>query len=322
MDAKTLKSKLNGAALEQLAALSLESLLDTPVESVIGEDSVVRITRVALGGWLESSESLEAFNRLTERVVNELSGNREAIKDVVAREVREAVREVVSRPFSPDRKVVLSIIDRGPARELVRQLLLDAILDFGKKISAPMSGMAKGLGSLARMATETVKSRGGGLGSLVGAVSGEVERQLEKRAVEFVDAALGGIFGQIADAVSNPERAAEAAELRLSMFDGVMSLTLQQLSRELMNADLPGSAQTLRESLKRWLASSEAEPQLKSLTQFALKAAPQRTMRAWLAEWGMLETMRPLMHEQILARMKDVVATDAFSAWLNGLLTE
>lgn len=322
MDAKTLKSKLNGTALEQLASVSLESLLDTPVEAVIGEDSVVRITRVALGGWLESNESLEAFNRLVERVVNELSGNRTPIKDVVSREVREALRDVVSRPFSPDRKVVLSLIDRGPARELVRQLLLDAILDFGKKVTAPVSGMAKGLGSLARLATDTVKARGGGLGSLVGAVSGEVERQLEKRAVEFVDAALGGIFGQIADAVSNPDRAAEAAELRLSMFDGAMGLTLQQLSRELMNADLPGSAQTLRESLNRWLASSEAEPQLKSLAKFALKAAPHRTMRAWLAEWGMLETMQPLMHEQLLARMKDVVATDAFSTWLDELLAE
>jgi hypothetical protein len=85
-----------------------------------------------------------------------------------------------------------------------------------------VAGMARGLGSLAKFAGETVKARSGGLGSLVGAVSGEVERQLEKRAVEFVDASIAGVFGQIADALSDPKRAEEAAELRMAIFDGAL----------------------------------------------------------------------------------------------------
>ncbi len=233
--------------------------------------------------------------------------------------MKTALRELVSRPFSPDRAVVLSLIDRDPARELVRQLLLDAILDFGRKFSAPVSGMAKGLGSLAKLATDTVKSRGGGLGSLVGAVSGEVERQLEKRAVEFVDSAMGGIFTQIADSISDPRRASEAAELRLSIFDGALGLTMHQLARELMNADLPGAAELFRSAVRRWLASTEADPQLRALTDFALKSAEQQTMRALLTEWGLLETVRPLAQEQLQARMKDVVLSDTFARWLEGL---
>ncbi len=52
MDAPTLKTKLNDAALSQLAALSLETLLDTPVGAVLDDQSVVCITRSVLGGWL------------------------------------------------------------------------------------------------------------------------------------------------------------------------------------------------------------------------------------------------------------------------------
>jgi len=320
VDATTLKTKLTDAALGQLAAISLETLLDTPVTAVLDDESVVRITRSVLGGWLESKESMSAFTRLTERVVNQLSGNRRPLKEVLSAQIQQALREVVSRPFSPDRALVLSVIDRDPARELVRQLLLDAILDFGRKFSAPVSGMAKGLGSWAKLATETVKSRGGGLGSLVGAVSGEVERQLEKRAVEFVDTAMGGIFGKIADSVSDPRRASEAADLRLSLFDGAMELTLHQLARELMNADLPGAVELLRDSVRAWLSSGEADPQLKSLTQFAIAATPHRTMRELLTEWGLLEVLKPIALEQLQARMKDVVATDAFAKWLEGVL--
>ena len=305
--------------MSQLAALSLETLLDTPVQSVLDEATVVRITRSVLGGWAQSSELLPALNGVIARAVNELSGNRKTVKSVLSPSAREALREIVSRPFSPDRALVLSLIDRGPTRELVRQLLLDAILEFGRKLSSPVSGVAKGLGSLARLATDTVKSRGGGLGSLVGAVSGEVERQLEKRATEFVDAALGGIFGQIADSVSDPRRAHEAAELRASVFDGAMNLTMHQLSRELMNADLPGAAELFRDAFRRWLASPEADAQLAELTRFALKTTPQQTVRALLTEWGLLESARPVLVEQLAARMRDVVASDAFSSWLDGL---
>ena len=88
-----------------------------------------------------------------------------------------------------------------------------------------------------------MKSRSGSLGSLVGAVSDEVERQLEKRATEFVDSALAGVFGQIADAVSDPKRASEAAELRIAFFDGALELTGPQLARELANLDVAGGTE-------------------------------------------------------------------------------
>jgi hypothetical protein len=319
VDAQTLKTKLTEAALAQLAALSLEAILEVPARTVLDEASVVRVTRSVLGGWLESEEAAAAVTRAVERVINELQPNRKTLHEVLPRDARQALRDVLARPFSPDRAVVLTLIDRGPTRALVRQLLLDAILEFGRKISAPMSGMAKGLGSLAKLATETVKSRGGGLGSLVGAVSGEVERQLEKRAIEFVDAALGGIFSQIADAISDPRRADEAAELRLSVFDGAMNLSMQQLSRELMNADVPGATELFRQALRRWLSSAEADAQLRALSAFALQAAHQKTLGALLSQWGLLEVLKPVMLEQLQQRMSGVVQTDAFSRWLDGL---
>ncbi len=326
VDASTLKQKLAqtgpGNPVEALAALTLEQLLDAPVGSWLSIDDGVKYARQALQGWLSSDDAVPALNRLVERLVNELGQHRTPVKDVISRDVRHTLRDIVGRPMSPDRAVVLTLIDRDPTRELVRQLLLDAILDFGRKVSAPVSGVAKGLGSLAKLATDTVKSRGGGLGSLVGAVSGEVERQLEKRAVEFVDAAMAGIFGQIADAVSDPRRATEAAELRVAVFDGAMTLTLQQLSREVMNADVPGAAETLRSGLRRWLASAESDAQLRELITFAFDSAQRTdTFRHVLAQWGLLEVARAAGLEWLQARFREVLGGEAFGRWLEALFT-
>lgn len=314
MDA--LREKLNDEkAVLELATLCLEVWLDKPVQHLVRSEVAAAVARQALEGWLDSPTALPALARGVDLVVNELNATDKPLKDVVARDVRAALKDVVGRPVSPDRTLVLTIIDRGPTRELVRQLLLDFVLEFGRRASAPVAGVARGLGSFARMAGDAVKSRTGTLGSLVGAVGSEVERQMEKRAVEFVDSALSGVFGQMADAISDPRRAAEAAELRLAMLDGVMELTLPQLAREVANADVPGGAEVLRAGLKRWLASAAADDELERLAALALKDLGPRKLREVLDEVGLLSVVRARGAEALAERIREVVASDAFAAF-------
>ncbi|MBM4777117.1 MAG: hypothetical protein GQE15_05375 [Archangiaceae bacterium] len=314
MDA--LRAKLNDEkAVNELAALCLEVWLDKTVQQLAPVDVVTSITRQVIDGWLDSPTAVAALSRSVDLVVNELNANHKPLKDVVARDVRAALKDVVGRPFSPDRKLVLTIIDREPTRDLVRQLLLDFVLEFGRKASAPVAGVAKGLGTFAKLAGDAVKSRTGTLGSLVGAVGSEVERQMEKRAVEFVDAALSGVFGQLADAVSDPRRATEAAELRVAMMDGVLELTLPQLARELANADVPGGAEVLRGGLKRWLASAASDDEIKRITEFVAKDLGARKLRDVLDELGLLAVVKARGAEQLALRIREVVGSEAFSAW-------
>jgi hypothetical protein len=324
VDATTLKTKLLDPAadgpLPKLAALSVDAVLDTPLADFSGREQAVSATRRLLQAWLQSPAAPKTLGKLVDEVVAKLQADRRALRDVAPAEVQAVLRELLGRPFSPDKRLVLTIIDREPTRELVRQLLVDLVLDFGRRASAPVAGVAKGLGALARMAGETVKAKSGGLGSLVGAVSGEVERQLEKRAIDFVDAALGGVFGEFADAISNPKRAGEAAELRVAIFDGVLELTLPQLAREVMNGDVPGGAEVVREGLTRWLASKDADATLGRVAQAVLERDGTRTVRQVLADWGLADEGRALAVELLTARMRAIVGTDAFAAWLGALL--
>lgn len=317
MDAQKLIEKLQGEGAKSLAALAIDALLNETLGALLPQALVVSTTRSLLTAWLASDGGTRVLERVVEAAANELQAERRAARDVLPREVRAVLREVVGRPFSPDKKLVLTIIDREPTRDLVRQLLLDAVLEFGRKASAPVAGMARGLGSLAKLAGETVKAKSGGLGSLVGAVSGEVERQLEKRAVEFVDAALAGVFGQIADSISDPRRAAEAAELRMALLDGALELTGPQLARELINLDVTGGAQVLRKGLERWLASPESEEQLQRVAKFVVEREGQRTGREVLQELGVLEVARAVAIDQLAQRLQSWAARPEFKAWLD-----
>ncbi len=319
VDAQTLISKLQSEAADSLAALSVESLLATPVGELVPADVLTATARKALSAWLESATAVKVLNSVVESVVNRLQTERRPLKEVVASDVRRALREMMGRPFSPDRRLVLTIIDRPPTRDLVRQLLLDAVLEFGRRASAPVAGMARGLGSFASMVGDRVKSRSGSLGSLVGAVSDEVERQLEKRSVEFVDSALAGVFGQIADALSDPKRAAESAELRTAFFDGALELTGPQLARELANLDVAGGAEILRAGLQRWLASPASEEQLTQLVGWVTERDAKRPLEEVLAEIGLLEVARDVARSQLANRIRHIASTPEFAAWLSAL---
>jgi hypothetical protein len=282
---------------------------------------VVTWGRAVITAWLEADTAGTVLQRVVEHVVHRLQVERRSLKESLAPELLAAVRQVIARPFSPDRALVLSTIDRGPLRELVRAILLEEILEFGRRASAPVAGMARGLGALARFAGETVKTRTGIVGSMVGAVGDEVERQLEKRAADFVDSALAGVFGQVADAIADPRRAGEATELRLSIFDGVLELTGTQLSRELVNADLPGAAELLRKGLRTWVASPRAEREVLDLVNFFF-ALETGSLRELLTTLGVLTPVRALLIEQTSERMHQLVQSEAFAGWLTALLTE
>lgn len=322
MDAQTLITKLQAQGAESLAALSVESILSTPLEVLVPATTLASTTRKGLDAWLAAPSAVTALSAVVEALVQRAQSERRPLKEVLAEDVRAALRNALSRPFSPDRRLVLTIIDREPTRELVRQLLLDAVLEFGRKASAPVAGVARGLGSLARLAGETVKSRSGSLGTLVGAVSDEVERQLEKRATEFVDSALAGVFGKIADAVSDPSRADEASELRKALLDGILELTGPQLARELVNLDVVGGAEVVRSGLRHWLASPQSEEQLLAFAKFILERSGTQSVREVLIQLGLLEIARSLAQEQLTLRIRAISQTPEFSAWLEGLFSE
>ncbi len=314
-----LKNPADGGPADQLATLLLDTWLDQQVGALIPKELFKKTLRMIAEGWLQSPEALKGLTRIIELTVNDLQADRRALRELTNPELKATLREMLSRPYSPDKRLVLTVIDRPPVRELVRALLLQTVLDFGRKASAPVAGMAKSLGGFARMAASSAKSATGGLGALVGAVSGEVERQVEKRASEFVDSALAGVFGEIADAVSDPRRAAEAAELRLAFFEGVLELTLPALARELVNLDVPGGAQVLREGMQRWLESDHAETFYEGVADLLSRREGGRTLREVLEEAGQLQVYRSLGRELVRARVGEIVQTEAFSAWFAAL---
>ena len=309
---KRLQDPSDGGPADRLAVLLLEQLFASRVDALIDPKLLAEGARTALDGWLDSAEAVKTLEASLEAAIAQL-GSTAPVKELLPPALRELVLELASRPYSPDRRVVLKVLDRGPMRELIRALVLDTVTAFGARMTpAPAASVTKGLGGLARLAAETVKQRGGTLGGIVGVV----ESQVEKRSADFADQAISSVLNEIADAVCDPKRAGEAAQLRVEALKGAFELTPQQLSRELINLDVPGGAEVLRAGLRRWLQSAEAA---KVFERIAEGVKLEKTVGEWLDGVGQRPAALKLGRALLRRRLELLFQSPEYAAWFQSL---
>jgi hypothetical protein len=318
-----LRDAADGAAADKLVTLWLDFALAQPITRWLDPPGAAAYVSEALAAWASSPTAEAALLDAVAVWKDRAAALRRPVGELLPPELRQGLTALVGRPFSPDRALVLGILDREPVRELIRAILVDALMEFSRQVRAPVTGVARGLTGLARMAAETAKSATGSFGAfaggVVGAVSGEVERQFEKRAAEFVDAALSGVMRRIAEQLSDPRRAAEQGALRMELLEGLLGLSPVQLARELDHADVQGGAALVRDALGRYATSDAAKEQLASALQTLLAPRAQRTTRELLDELGLTDVGLRLGRELGRAQLADFFATDGFEAWCRAL---
>ncbi len=326
MDFQALLTRLQNPASEgpvdRLAALIVEHELSQPLSTLLPPALLARAAKSALEGWLASPTADGELAALIDDLQEKLARDPRRLRDTLPPEGQRALHELASHPYSPNRELVLAVLDRPPVRRLTRSLLLDVLIEFSRKVSAPVTEnrIAKGFSGLAKLAAEQARASGGALGGIAGALSDEIERQVEKRAKDFVDSALSGILQQTADALSDPARAQEHAELRGAILEGVLGLPLSRLGRELSQLQVPRGAAVVRQSLGQWLASPEAPAKLEEFMRLALARDGQRPVREVLQAFGLLAPVQALGREALRDRLSPIVASAPFALWLEELM--
>jgi hypothetical protein len=276
-----------------------------------------------LGEAVRAAASSDAAARhLVDRLEEarkELAGHRGPVGGLVPPALAEGARRLAQLPFSVRREAVLRVLDRPGFRQVVRAQLVQTLSEFGRKAASPVSdnALARGLGGLGKLAGQIAKPSP--LGAIASAVSGEVERQVEKRANDFADSAVAGVVASIADQASDPGRAAQQAELRVEILEGVLALTGPDLS-EVAKGTLDTQVTIARGALGAWVASPGFEGDVKAALARIVGGEGARPLGEVLADLGLREAVEKHAARVLRARLAHVVAGDAFAAWLADLV--
>ena len=307
-----------GAATDRLARLVVQEMLARPLEEVVDAHRTATVAAEVLGDWLRSERAelklLEAWKESIERVRCE----ERTLGELAPSEVIEAVEQLAMQHYSPDRQLLLSVLDRPPVRELFRELLTETLTSFGKKISA--GGGSSALGALGKLGAG--RSKGGLLGRVGGvasAVGGEVERQLERRIPEYVDSGLSQMIQRFVELLSDPDRAAEQAAVRVALLQGLWERTGPEIADELSRLDAPATAAVLRQSLTAWVSRPEAIPQLAGWIEGLTAEYGGLHLAGVLEDLDLLELFDQYATELAHGAALQLFETEAFALWLQSL---
>ncbi len=308
-------------ALTGLIDLLLDDALDRPLREAVDIERWPTLAGELLRAWA-SSEAAE--RRLVETVqegIEQLADVPDPLGDRLPDTVRQGLRDLARRPYSPNKELVLKLIDQEPVRKLLREILLDTVTRFARKLRSTGEATAVGgaLGGLGRFARRRAGTLGSIAGEMASAVGGEVEKQVERKAADFVDGALSGVIQRIASKLGDPTHAADQTALRMALLDSALNLTGPEVADELRRSDPEGLATLLRRSLQGWIDSDGFEDQLRGGLESIVTAQGERTLRATLDDVGLLDTLTTTARELGIEHARRVVATDAFAAWLRAL---
>ncbi|HWV37381.1 MAG TPA: hypothetical protein VN033_02775 [Vulgatibacter sp.] len=328
-DPRTILDRLRatgaGAPLERLVGLALERDLGRPLGEVVEPALVAATLRGALRTWIASDEAQGWILDRIGALRAHLGARRAPLGELVPPSLQASCEELAGRPFSPDREITLFLLDRPPVRALLRHLLLEELLAFGRKLRAPVmeNPLARGLGGLGRITSERVRASGAFAamaGQVVGAVSDELERQLDRRAREYADAALSRVLQRLGDLLCDPARAKEQAELRRALLQGVFELDTKDLAREVDRGEPEVVADILRRGFSAWIERDETEAEIAAAIEATLAPEADRPLGEVLERLGLLDGFVALARPIALSRMRGLVETEAFAAWLAELL--
>ncbi len=308
-------------ALVGLIDLIVADALDRPLKDAVDLDRWPALAVEALRSW---AGSVAAEERLIDAVrdgIERLAQVPGPLGMELPAAVQTGLQDLARRPYSPDQDLVLKLIDQEPVREILREILLDTVTRFARKRRATgeQTSVGGALGGLGRFAKRRAGTLGAIAGEVASAVGGEVEKQVERKAAEFVDGALSGVIQRIASQLGDAKHADDQAALRTALLDSALRLTGPELAEELRRSDPEGLARLLRSSLRGWIDSDGIEAQLRHTLQSIVAAQGDRTLRATLHDVGMLDTVNTTTRELATQHARRIVTTDAFAAWLRAL---
>lgn len=307
-------------AIAELAVALVEDVLATPVGELLPSAAVANEIAEGLRAWMNSTAAQELLLAWEGRARKWLASQAMTLGQLTGRAIEEACLDLAALPYVPSREILIFLLDREPMRALLRELFLDALLAFGRKIRAPVMAnpVAKGLGGLGSFVRDRARSTalGAFATDVADRLADEVERQFEKRAVEFADLALSGLVARLADLLSDPARADQQASLREAIVDGIFALQTSELAEEMERSDPARRSALLRRGLGSWVATDEAVGRIRALVEGLIDGYADRPLGAVLEDLDLLEAYRGLAIAAAGRRLRRLVEGEAFLAWL------
>ena len=305
----------------QLLTLVVDDLLGTPAKELLDPELLADHLLIALrseGPKLNGDRHLETA---LQQERNRVTQSGEILGVAVPEEVVAGIEARLGRPTDFPKGFGKDVVDPAFIRQLIAGSLTETLEAFLSKL--PFGGGGKVgdngfLGAIARKGASRLKSASSALSAIGSGMQDGLKRQAKEFAQQSADILKQGVI----DRFNSAENKIVLKQMRRRAVDAVLRLQFSDIHAF---ADDPG-IETLREwgdlILQHNLKRPEIEEALREQVKLALAREEDRTIKQWLEEHGVYESVRNELIRVAAGRANQLAQTDTFESWLKTLLKE
>ncbi len=319
MKTDQLQARLQGALTDELVSLVADWLLERPLNKLVDPSLVADQVVLGLEIAAEGAQ-LEAWMKTQVHALRGQVPKGRPI-DRIPSELVHAIEDVITRPYTPNRKLVIGLIDHPTMENLVRDILSQALGNFTQKLKSFTPGMPKatpksgrGLGRLGSIGQSVL----GGLGT-------EISQRAEQLAGQTIDEALRASIGLVATHVCDPGNTEHYQAFRAHIWKVLIHTENQALAAEWDKLDPDGLIATGTAASMALARREGLREEILTIVQSLLDSSGQRCLRDLLDETGIQSENSPWrksLEAQLADQIRDFVTTPSFMDWVERLLEE
>lgn len=300
--------RLRAGGTDRLVDLLLDDLLDRPIEEMI---DVPWLSRQLAAAARSASKDPRLETLIRERVAD-ARGRVGRGPVPMPREIRAPMREMLARGYVPDRELIGKLLDHDTARLMLKHIFQDLLSAIVRKLKAPAQAAQAAVKSpLPFGRLQKIGERLGG--EMRGVLGHEVERVVEEKAREVMDASLNRLVEVMADHLCDPEMGAAYAAWRVHMMDVLLSTDQRKLAGEVEKLDPDNLVATSVALARALVARPELDGELEGVLRAATEQTDGRSLRHLLG--GLEEHGIDVVRDLLRQRARAVVETPGFAAW-------
>ncbi|MFZ5478948.1 MAG: hypothetical protein ACOZNI_19405 [Myxococcota bacterium] len=298
------RERLLGGGTDRLVDLLLDDLLERPVRELVDARWLAETLAKSFRGAADDPRVEQWF--------------RDRVQDARARvpagpvalpaEIRAPLRDVLRRPYVPDRKLVGELLDHDTARLLLKNLFQDLLIAFARRLKPPVPQQVRQ--QLPGLGLGRLKALGEGV---MGVVGHELEAQVEQKAREFTEAGVARLVEKMADHMCNPELIAEYGEWRAHWLDVLLRTDARVLAGEVEKLDPDALVSTGAAVVRAFVARDDLAGELESVLSTVIDDAGDKSVRALMG--GLEDHGIALVRDLLRQRARALVETEAFARW-------
>lgn len=315
--AELVLSRLRGAPLDALVADGIDFIMGRPVVELLDPDWVAEQVVANMAAAAEKEQIEEWFREQVHALRARVPSGK--LSDHSPEEVTTPLREILARPYLPDRDLTARIVNHEAMEHIFKDVLVSALQGFASRLTnltSTVSAPKAVSRSLDRLRTIQRRAQQG----VLGGISSEIERQARSQISDHVDKSIHAVLSQVSDHLCDPRYAEMYGDFRAHILDTVLQEEAATLAAEFDKLE-PDHLVSVGAAVARTVARRPGlQEDIAAAARTALDSTGGRSLQDFLDESGLETGWREEMLARTTEQARDFIETPKFQAWLTDLL--